>query len=67
MEETCRGVQCCLDVDFISRSLQVQVNFDPCSYLMTFKIEKLQMTATLNEYEWGKWKQIDLYGVVRIR
>jgi hypothetical protein len=34
---------------------------------MTFKIEKLQMTATLNEYEWGKWKQIDLYGVVRIR
>ena len=34
---------------------------------MTFEIEKLKVNATLNEYEWGKWRQIDLFGVIRIR
>ncbi|VDI06314.1 Hypothetical predicted protein [Mytilus galloprovincialis] len=66
LDNTCRNVQCCMDELFISRSFQVQVNFDPCNYLMTFEIEKLQINATLNEYEWGKWKQIDLYGVIKL-
>ena len=67
MYTTCLGLKCCLDVDVIQRSLVVEVKIDPCNYMMTFRLEKLQLNITFNQYEWGKWKEIDLYGVLKLR
>ncbi|CAG2204549.1 unnamed protein product [Mytilus edulis] len=57
---------CCLDVDLIDRSLHFFVNFDPCNYVIKVGIERLEMDVLLSDYQWGKWKEMDLFGVLRI-
>ncbi|VDI33335.1 Hypothetical predicted protein, partial [Mytilus galloprovincialis] len=67
LDDSCNNVQCCLDVDLIDRSLHFFVNFDPCNYVIKFGIEKLEMDILLDSYHWGKWEEMDLYGVLKIK
>ncbi|XP_071123205.1 uncharacterized protein [Mytilus edulis] len=67
LDETCLSLQCCREADFISKSFFVRVEIDPCNYLVTLQIEKLIINTTLNDYEWGRWTNMDLYGVIRFR
>ncbi|VDI38368.1 Hypothetical predicted protein [Mytilus galloprovincialis] len=67
LDSTCMGIQCCWDVDFISRSFHSYLIVDTCNYILKFGVEKLEFEVTLDDYEWGEWKQFDLYGVVSVR
>ncbi|VDI45262.1 Hypothetical predicted protein [Mytilus galloprovincialis] len=67
LDKTCLSLQCCRESDVIGRSFYVRIDIDPCRYIMTFQIEKLIINTTLNDYEWGRWRQMDMYGVVRLR
>ncbi|XP_076076023.1 uncharacterized protein LOC143046845 [Mytilus galloprovincialis] len=67
LDSTCMGIQCCWDVDFISRSFHSYLTVDTCNYILKFGVEKLEFEVTLDDYEWGEWKQFDLYGVVSVR
>ncbi|XP_052071180.1 uncharacterized protein LOC127709616 [Mytilus californianus] len=67
LDSTCMGIQCCWDVDFISRSFHSHLTVDTCSYILKFGVEKLEFEVTLDDYEWGEWKQFDLYGVINVR
>ena len=66
-DDTCMGIQCCLDVDFISRSFHSFLTVDPCNYVIRFGVEKLKFDVTMDTFDWGEWKQFDLYGVVTLR
>ncbi|CAC5375019.1 unnamed protein product [Mytilus coruscus] len=67
LDSTCMGIQCCWDVDFISRSIHSYLTVDTCNYILKFGVEKLEFEVTLDDYEWGEWKQFDLYGVMTVR
>ena len=67
LDATCIGIQCCIDVDFISRSFHSFLTVDTCNYVLRFGVEKLQFEVILDDYDWGEWKQFDLFGVVTVR
>ncbi|XP_063420822.1 uncharacterized protein LOC134706043 [Mytilus trossulus] len=67
LADDCNSVKCCLDMEFIDRSLYFFVNFEPCNYMIKFGIERLEMNILLDSYKWGEWEKMDLYGVLKIR
>ncbi|VDI08519.1 Hypothetical predicted protein [Mytilus galloprovincialis] len=67
LDDSCNNVQCCLDVDLIDRSLHFFLNFDPCNYVIKVGIERLEMDIFLTDYQWGKWKEMDLFGILKIK
>ncbi|XP_046562947.1 uncharacterized protein LOC124271840 [Haliotis rubra] len=66
LSDPCGSIQCCIDVDFIGRSFNVQVGIDPCTYTFTMGIEKLVFTRILSNYKWGTVEHFSLKNVVRV-
>ncbi|KAL3873866.1 hypothetical protein ACJMK2_036950, partial [Sinanodonta woodiana] len=62
----CTGVECCVFVPLISRSIHVFVDIDDCNYQMTVGIEKLVFNVTLFNYDFGKKEYMDLDGMVQL-
>lgn len=54
LDDTCTGVNCCLSPSLLSHSLNVRVSLDPCAYLMTVYLEKLQINVDLYNYTQGR-------------
>ncbi|XP_046562951.1 uncharacterized protein LOC124271844 [Haliotis rubra] len=66
LSDPCGSIQCCIDVDFIGRSFNVQVGIDPCTYTFTMGIEKLVFTRILSNYKWGNVEHFSLKNVIRV-
>ncbi|XP_021353372.1 uncharacterized protein LOC110450253 [Mizuhopecten yessoensis] len=62
----CTGVDCCLSLGFISRTLNAYVDVDSCHFTLSFGIEKLQHEITLFTYDWGKQEHLYLNGGFRL-
>ncbi|XP_048258717.1 uncharacterized protein LOC124137708 isoform X1 [Haliotis rufescens] len=66
LSDPCGSIQCCIDVDFIGRSFNVQIGIDPCTYTFTMGIEKLVFTRALSSYKWGTVEHFNLKDVIRV-
>ncbi|CAG2196994.1 unnamed protein product [Mytilus edulis] len=51
LTDTCTGIDCCIDVEQISRSINVYIKLDACNYKLTAGIEKLTLDVPLLNYE----------------
>ena len=67
LDSTCIGIECCWDVDLISRPFYSFLILDTCNFILKFGVEKLEYEVVLDGYDWGEWKQFDLYGVVIVK
>ena len=63
----CTGVKCCTNVDTLKRNINYYVFVDTCKYQLTLGIEKLEFSASLFSYEWGREQTIGLFGVFKVR
>ena len=66
VDSTCRGIQCALDVSFISRTFEFFMKLEPCEYSLKVGIERLQFERTLKGFKWGEWINVDLNGIFRM-
>jgi hypothetical protein len=64
--ELCTGVDCCVDVNLLSKSFHAFVYLDACNQMLNIGIEKLAFNLTMFNYEWGKHEQFYLQRMVRI-
>jgi hypothetical protein len=61
LSETCTAIDCCIDVEQISRSVNVYINLDACNYRLTAGIEKVTNLTCINRTpvysEYKNWFQ----------
>ncbi|KAL3873935.1 hypothetical protein ACJMK2_037012, partial [Sinanodonta woodiana] len=62
----CTGIECCLDVPLIKRSIHVYVEFDVCKYKMKLGIENFNTDMMLLNFDWGLKKTLQLQGIFQI-
>ena len=65
--DSCTGIQCCIDVKEISKSVNMYVILDACNYRLSAGIEKLAFNQSLLNYKFGKKESFNLMDVVRVR
>ncbi|KAL5013968.1 hypothetical protein ScPMuIL_008238, partial [Solemya velum] len=58
LDESCTGVECCLNVSRLRRNIHVKVALDPCQYTLNLAIEKLEVVQTLFDHDWGRYKSV---------
>jgi hypothetical protein len=66
LSETCTAIDCCIDVEQISRSVNVYINLDACNYRLIAGIEKLTFDIPLLHYQFGQKKSFRLMNIFRI-
>ncbi|XP_071131855.1 uncharacterized protein [Mytilus edulis] len=66
LTDTCTGIDCCIDVEQISRSINVYIKLDACNYKLTAGIEKLTFDVPLLNYEFGQKQSFRLMNIFRI-
>jgi hypothetical protein len=55
LEDTCTGVTCCINVDFLHKTFSAFVELDACNHSLKFGIEKIQEQINLFDYSFGKF------------
>ncbi|XP_052806223.1 uncharacterized protein LOC128235441 [Mya arenaria] len=63
----CTGIECCIDVSVIQRSLRAYIFLNACDYKLEIGIENYALNISLLSYSWGKWDEFSLLGIFRIR
>jgi hypothetical protein len=51
--KTCTAISCCVEVGKVSRTFELQLDIDFCNQKLTFGIEKLTETISLQGFEYG--------------
>lgn len=55
IKESCTAVSCCVEVGKLGRTFEVVLDIDFCNQKITFEIEKLTETLSLQMFEFGKY------------
>ncbi|VDI45263.1 Hypothetical predicted protein [Mytilus galloprovincialis] len=50
---SCTGVECCVDVELIDRSILFKLDLDPCNHNLVLRIESLVYNISLLNFDWG--------------
>ncbi|VDI43606.1 Hypothetical predicted protein [Mytilus galloprovincialis] len=64
--ETCTGIQCCIDVEQLTRSISAYMVLDTCSYSFEIGIEKLTYKKSLLEFEFDQKQSFSLFNILNI-
>jgi hypothetical protein len=54
LDYSCSLVNCCVSVETIGRSLNVQIKLDPCSQKMTVNLERISIEVDLLSFDYGE-------------
>ncbi|XP_052083538.1 uncharacterized protein LOC127720830 [Mytilus californianus] len=63
----CTGAQCCSNIGYLGRKLEVFVFVDPCSYSVSIGLEKRNINVTLLEFTQGSWQTVTLGNLLRLQ
>lgn len=66
LTDSCTGIQCCVEIKEIGKSIDVFVILDACNYQFAAGIEKLTFNQSLLNYEFGKKESFNLMNVFRV-
>ncbi|XP_052067236.1 uncharacterized protein LOC127706620 [Mytilus californianus] len=66
LTHSCTGVECCLDVELIDRSIFFKLDLDPCNHILLLSIENLSYNISLFNFDWGRDIRFSLENVFRI-
>ena len=58
LDSTCTAVDCCIQVNRISRNLNVKVSLNPCSHILTLELERFEIELDLITYTKGKCTEL---------
>ncbi|KAK3612537.1 hypothetical protein CHS0354_024514 [Potamilus streckersoni] len=67
MSDSCAHLLCCVDVPILQRSLQAGFELDICNYMIYVRLEKMEISTSLLNYEWGTEKTITIHNVIGIK
>ncbi|KAK3612535.1 hypothetical protein CHS0354_024512 [Potamilus streckersoni] len=67
ISSSCMAIDCCTHMPEIGTSLTTFLHLDPCTYHLEVGIERLRYDVSLLEFDFGKWKEVDLFGVLVTR
>lgn len=65
--DTCTDITCCVDVNFLHRTILIHLSIDPCAYEMTSGIEALQVKKSLVDYKWSEMDSFFLQGGIQLQ
>ena len=51
---SCTAVQCCVEVGLVGRTFDIGLDIDYCRQMISFNIERLTKSVSLNQYNFGK-------------
>ena len=60
IKNTCTAIQCCVEVGKVGRSFEVELDIDFCNQKLTFGVEKLTETLSLQGFEYGMCPKVNL-------
>ncbi|KAK3102203.1 hypothetical protein FSP39_009587 [Pinctada imbricata] len=63
---TCTGVECCINVDTLDRTIHTYVIIDSCNFILRIGIEKLKFDITFRDHDFGTQKSFRLANVIRV-
>ncbi|XP_062593831.1 uncharacterized protein LOC134255325, partial [Saccostrea cucullata] len=66
IKNTCTAIKCCVEVGKVSRTFEIELDIDFCNQKLTFGIEKLTETVSLQGFEYGKRKEVVIMGIVKM-
>ncbi|VDH92137.1 Hypothetical predicted protein [Mytilus galloprovincialis] len=66
LDNTCTGLSCCADIEFIDRNVNIFLTIDPCNYKLNIGIEKYQYEVFLMDFEFGIQKHFHVGNVIQI-
>ena len=66
LSSSCTQIQCCMNIESIGRSFQVNFNIDPCTYSLKTEIEGFDNKELLFDFSWGVEQHFWLFGLVRL-
>ncbi|XP_062616058.1 uncharacterized protein LOC134277763, partial [Saccostrea cucullata] len=66
IKESCTAVSCCIEVGKIGRTFEVELDIDFCNQKITFGIEKLTESLSLQLFDFGTRKEMVIMGVVKL-
>lgn len=58
IQNTCTAIRCCVEVGRVSRTFEIDLDIDFCNQKLTFAVEKLTDTISLQGFEYGKLLQM---------
>ncbi|WAR05120.1 hypothetical protein MAR_020489 [Mya arenaria] len=67
IKDYCTGIECCIEVPVIKRSLTAYLFLNACDYKLEIGIEDYTLNISLLAYSWGQWDEFNLLGICRIR
>ncbi|KAK3609657.1 hypothetical protein CHS0354_035942 [Potamilus streckersoni] len=67
LKNYCTGVECCMDVDIVSRTFHTYLFLDECNFSLKVGVEKLQFEVRLSEIEFGIPQTVSLNGFFRMQ
>jgi len=63
----CTGIDCCLQVPFINKTLSVNFDLDACNYNLHLAIGNFKLDKNLLNYTFGQWDEVSLNGVFNLK
>ncbi|KAK3101652.1 hypothetical protein FSP39_005219 [Pinctada imbricata] len=63
---TCTGVECCINVDTLDRTIHTYVIMDSCNFILRVGIEKLKFDINYRDHDFGTQKSFRLANVIRV-
>jgi hypothetical protein len=52
-EDTCTGIECCIEISGLGLTLHPFLLIDPCEYSLSYGVNTINRTIQLINYEWG--------------
>ncbi|XP_048250793.1 uncharacterized protein LOC124111176 [Haliotis rufescens] len=66
VSDICTAIDCCITIDFLSRSFNIFLTVDMCTYQLTVGVENFVYKRMLFNYTWGTPDHFYIKGVFRI-
>lgn len=63
---SCTSIACCVPVPLIDKNVEINVDIDTCELTMTLRVERLNYSLSLIDYEFGRKEYVWLSGVLRL-
>ncbi|XP_053390116.1 uncharacterized protein LOC128553035, partial [Mercenaria mercenaria] len=64
---SCTAIDCCINVDYLRRSLHVSFNIDFCNFTIRGNLEKLNFNFNIIDFKWGEQSEETILKLIKIR
>jgi len=59
VSEECTRLHCCVFIEAINRSIDVELDIDTCNYMINVKIDDYHIRTSFFDFSWGEFKYLE--------